>query len=110
MTDFHWLGMPGYEPTPENDHNRQIPLPSSVENSRSEVQRMCKAILVSKSTLRHHKSFNFATQSKTYLLLLITTTRRTQRPNVSKYAKSVSNGFLLALEACLVNLGLLWKS
>ena len=32
--------------------------------------------------------------------------RGTQRPNVSKYARSVSNGFLLALEACLVNLEL----
>ena len=30
--------------------------------------------------------------------------RGTQRPNVSKYARSVSNGFLCALEACLVNL------
>ena len=27
----------------------------------------------------------------------------TQRPNVSKYARSVSDGFLYALEACLVN-------
>ena len=32
--------------------------------------------------------------------------RGTQRPNVSKYARSVSNGFLCALEACLVNLEL----
>ena len=30
----------------------------------------------------------------------------TQRPNVSKYARSVSDGFLCALEACLVNLEL----
>ena len=30
--------------------------------------------------------------------------RGTQRPNVSKYARSVSEGFLYALEACLVNL------
>ena len=29
--------------------------------------------------------------------------RSTQQPNVSKYARSVSNGFLCALEACLVN-------
>ena len=28
--------------------------------------------------------------------------RGTQRPNVSKYTRSVSNAFLLALEACLV--------
>ena len=32
--------------------------------------------------------------------------RGTQRPNVSKYARSVSNAFLLALEACLVILEL----
>ena len=32
--------------------------------------------------------------------------RGTQRPNVSKYTRSVSNGFLCALEACLVNLEL----
>ena len=32
--------------------------------------------------------------------------RRTQRPNVSKYDRTVSNGFLCALEACLVNLEL----
>ena len=32
--------------------------------------------------------------------------RGTQRPNVSKYARSVWNGFLCALEACLVNLKL----
>ena len=30
----------------------------------------------------------------------------TQRPNVSRYARSASNGFLYALEACLVNLEL----
>ena len=36
-----------------------------------------------------------------FLLLLY---RNTQRPYVSKYAKSVSNGFLCALEACLDNL------
>ena len=30
--------------------------------------------------------------------------RGTQRPNVSKYARSVSDGFHYALEACLVNL------
>ena len=68
--------------------------------------------LVSRSTLRHHKLNHFATQSETYLLLriLITTTRGTQRPNFSKYAKSVSNGFLLALEACLVSLELPFKS
>ena len=45
MTDFHRLGTPGYEPTPENDHSRQILLPTSVENVWSAVQRMCKAIL-----------------------------------------------------------------
>ena len=33
--------------------------------------------------------------------------RGNQRPNVSKYVRSVSNGFLYALEACLVNLELL---
>ena len=27
-------------------------------------------------------------------------------PNVSKYTRSVSDGFLYALEACLINLGL----
>ena len=32
--------------------------------------------------------------------------RGTQPPNVSKYTKSVSDGFLCALEACLVNLEL----
>ena len=32
--------------------------------------------------------------------------RGTQRPNVSKYARNVSDGFLCALEACLVNLEL----
>ena len=32
--------------------------------------------------------------------------RGTQRPNVSKYARSVSDGFFYALEACLVNLEL----
>ena len=32
---------------------------------------------------------------------------RGTRPNVSKYARSVSNSFLLTLEACLVNLELL---
>ena len=32
--------------------------------------------------------------------------RGTQRPNVSKYDRTVSNGFLCALEACLVNLEL----
>ena len=31
-------------------------------------------------------------------------TRGTQRPNVSKYARRVSDGFFCALEACLVNL------
>ena len=30
----------------------------------------------------------------------------TQRPNISKYARSVSDGVLYALEACLVNLEL----
>ena len=29
--------------------------------------------------------------------------RGTQRPNVSKYVRSVSNGFLYALEACLLS-------
>ena len=33
--------------------------------------------------------------------------RGNQRPNVSKYVRSVSNGFLYALEAGLVNLELL---
>ena len=32
--------------------------------------------------------------------------RQPQQPNVSKYTRSVSNGFLSALEACLVNLEL----
>ena len=32
--------------------------------------------------------------------------RGTQRPNVSKYVRIVSNGFLYALEAILVNLEL----
>ena len=32
--------------------------------------------------------------------------RGTQRPNASKYARSVSDGFLCALKACLVNLEL----
>ena len=32
--------------------------------------------------------------------------RGTQWPNVSKYTRSVSNGFLCGLEACLVNLKL----
>ena len=32
-------------------------------------------------------------------------TRGTQRPNFSKYARSISNGILCALEACLLNLG-----
>ena len=32
--------------------------------------------------------------------------RGTQRPNVSKYARSVSDGFPYALEACLVTLEL----
>ena len=36
--------------------------------------------------------------------------QRTQRTNVSKYARSVSNGFLSALEACLVNLELPLKT
>ena len=40
--------------------------------------------------------------------------RGTQRPNVSpEYARNVSDGFLYALEACLVNLdvlGELWSS
>jgi len=33
----------------------------------------------------------------------------TQRPNVSRYARSAWNGFLYALEACLVNLELPWN-
>ena len=45
MTNFHRLGTPGYEPTPENDHSRQILLPTSVENVWSTVRRTCKAIL-----------------------------------------------------------------
>ena len=35
--------------------------------------------------------------------------RGTQRPNVSKYTRSVSDGFLYTLEACLVNLELSLK-
>ena len=34
------------------------------------------------------------------------TLRGTQRPNVFKYDTSVSDGYLCALEACLVNLEL----
>ena len=60
MINFHRLGTPWYEPIPENDHNRQILLPSSVENVWSAVQIMCKAILVSRSSPRHHKSFGDA--------------------------------------------------
>ena len=43
------------------------------------------------------------------LILSIEITRKemgNQRPNVSKYARSVSNGFLCALEARLANLEL----
>ena len=36
--------------------------------------------------------------------------RGTQRPNVSKYTRSVSDGFLYTLEACLVNLELSLKT
>ena len=36
--------------------------------------------------------------------------RGTQRPNVSKYTRSVSDGFLYTLEACLVNLELSLKN
>ena len=59
MIDFYRLVTPGYEPTPENEHNRQILFTSSVENVWSAVQRMCRAIfiLVSRSTPRHHKLF-----------------------------------------------------
>ena len=39
----------------------------------------------------------------------ITWVRGTQRSNVSKYVRSVSNCFLYALEACLVNLELSYK-
>ena len=41
-----------------------------------------------------------------FLLFLLLLYRNTQRPNVSKYATIVSNGFLCALEACLDNLEL----
>ena len=40
------------------------------------------------------------------LFLLLLLYRNTQQPNVSKYARSVSNGFLCVLEACLDNLEL----
>ena len=43
---------------------------------------------------------------KRFLLPLF---RGTQRPNVSKYARSDWDGFLYVLEACLVNLELPWK-
>ena len=36
--------------------------------------------------------------------------RGTQRPNVSKYTRSVSDGFLYTLRACLVNLELSLKT
>ena len=36
--------------------------------------------------------------------------RGTQRPNVSKYTRSVSDGFLYTLEACLANLELSLKN
>ena len=41
-----------------------------------------------------------------FYLLLLLLYRNTQRPNVSKYARSVSNGFRCALEACWDNLEL----
>ena len=40
------------------------------------------------------------------LFFLLLVYRNTQRPNVSKYARSVSNGCRCALEACLDNLEL----
>ena len=41
-----------------------------------------------------------------YVLYITDLKRGTQRPNVSKYVRIVSNGFLYALEASLVNLEL----
>ena len=41
-----------------------------------------------------------------YVLYITDLKGGTQRPNVSKYVRIVSNGFLYALEAILVNLEL----
>ena len=41
-----------------------------------------------------------------HVLYITDLKRGTQRPNVSKYVRIVSNGFLYALEAILVNLEL----
>ena len=41
-----------------------------------------------------------------YVLYITDLKRGTQRPNVSKYVRIVSSGFLYALEASLVNLEL----
>ena len=50
--------------------------------------------------VRTHKSCRWCLIKETMV------NRGTQQPNICKYARSVSDGFHYALEACLVNLEL----
>ena len=54
----------------------------------------------------YRSAIRYEHQGLFFLLFLLLLYRNTQRPNVSKYATIVSNGFLCALEACLDNLEL----
>ena len=51
------------------------------------------------------KDPNCSWKAVTTLAMTRAVTRGTQRPNFSEYARSISNGILCVLEACLLNLG-----